>query len=220
MRLSVGAAVVVLLAGCSHPAGRAPSPSAQPAMRPINPDNIRRVRRDLPPGYEASSITGVTAPQSIWGIGGDGTAKPARCAALADPVGGHGESAQGISGSGSGGTVYAVVVAAPTGRFALEESLLGPCGQWSMTGKRASAHVHLVDAPRVEDAETLGMAAEIVTSVEGGNEIASRVSTFSAYLGDYYVFTAAVSDPGSPNQALTPQFAADLLVKTMSALRT
>jgi hypothetical protein len=39
-------------------------------------------------------------------------------------------------------------------------------------------------------------------------------------VGDYYVFTALVSDPGSPNQALAPQFAADLLAKTMSALRS
>ena len=64
------------------------------------------------------------------------------------------------------------------------------------------------------------MAAEITTAVEGGNEIDSRASTFTAYVGDYYVFTALVSDPGSPNQALAPQFAADLLAKTMSALRS
>ena len=82
-----------------------------------------------------------------------------------------------------------------------------------------AARVHLVDAPRIDGAETLGMAAEIVTSVEGGNEIGSRASTFTAYLGDYYAFTTLISDPGSPDAALTPQFAADLLVKTVSALR-
>jgi hypothetical protein len=189
-------------------------------MHHVNPGNIRRVRRDLPPGYEVSTVSGITAPQSIWGVGADGEAKPARCAALADPAGGHGQSAQGVSGSGSGGTLYAVVVAAPTGQVALDPSLLGPCRQWSMTGERASAHVHLVDPPHVEDAETLAMAAEITTAVEGGNEIDSRASTFTAYVGDYYVFTALVSDPGSPNQALAPQFAADLLAKTMSALRS
>lgn len=220
MRLSFVTAVALLLAGCSHPAERAPAPSAQPATLRVNPDNIRRVRRDLPPGYEVSPVSAVSAPQSIWGIGGDGTAKPARCAALADPLGGQGQSSRGISGSGSGGTVYSVVVAAPTGHVALDQSLLGPCRQWSMTGKRASVHVHLVDPPHVENAETLGMAAEITTSVEGGNEIDSSASTFTAYVGDCYVFTAVVSDPGSPNQALAPQFAADLLAKTMSALRS
>jgi hypothetical protein len=63
------------------------------------------------------------------------------------------------------------------------------------------------------------MATEISTSVEGGNEIDSRAITFTAYLGDYYAFTAVVSDPGSPDPALAPQFAADLLVKAVSALR-
>jgi hypothetical protein len=115
--------------------------------------------------------------------------------------------------------LYAVVVAAPTSPLALDQSLVAHCRQWGMTGRRASARVHLVDAPRIDGAETLGMAAEIVTSVEGGNEIGSRASTFTAYLGDYYAFTTLISDPGSPDAALTPQFAADLLVKTVSTLR-
>jgi hypothetical protein len=88
-----------------------------------------------------------------------------------------------------------------------------------MTGRRARAHVRLVDAPHIEAAETVGMTVEIVTSVEGGNEIASQASTFIAYLGDYYAFTTLISDPGSPHAALTPQFAADLLMKTVSAVR-
>ena len=82
-----------------------------------------------------------------------------------------------------------------------------------------AARVRLIDAPRIDGAETLGMATEITTSVEGGNEIDSRASTFTAYLGDYYAFTTLISDPGSPDPALTPQFAADLLVKSVSALR-
>ena len=219
MRRSAVAATVLLLAGCTHPAERAPAPSTNPPTRHVDPDNIRRVRRDLPPGYEVRAVPGVTAPQVIWGIGASGAASPARCAALADPAGGHGRSAQGISGSGAGGTIYAMVVAAPTGPVGLDQSLTGQCRQWSITGKRAVARVHLVDPPHVDGAETLGMAAEITTSVEGGNEISSRASTFTAYLGDYYAFTTLISDPGSPNPALTPQFTADLLVKTVSALR-
>jgi len=219
MRLPVVAAVALLLAGCAHPADRGPAPSPNPVIRHVDPDNIRRVRRDLPPGYEVRGVPGVAAPQEIWGISEAGAANPGRCAALADPVGGHSESAHGISGSGAGGTVYAVVVAAPVGPVALDHSLLGLCRQWSLTGKRASARVHLVDAPHIDGAETLGMAAEITTAVEGGNEIGSRASTFTAYLGNYYAFTTLVSDPGSPNPALAQQFAADLLVKSVAALR-
>jgi hypothetical protein len=88
-----------------------------------------------------------------------------------------------------------------------------------MTGRRAGAHVHLVDAPHIDGADTVGMRADIVTAVEGGNEIGSQASTFIAYLGDCYAFTTVISDPGSPDPALTPQFGADLLVKTISALQ-
>jgi hypothetical protein len=210
--------VFPLLVACAHPSQHAPVPSAGAAARYVDPANIRRVRRDIPPGYEVTTMSGVTAPPGIWGLGEAGVAAPPRCAALADPVGGHGQSSQGISGSGAGGTVYAMVVAA-TGPLALDQSLVAQCRQWSMTGRRASARVHLVDAPRIDGAETLGMAAEIVISVEGGSEIASRASTFTAYLGDYYAFTTLISDPGSPDAALTPQFVADLLVKTVSVLR-
>jgi len=219
MRFWAAAMVFPLLAACAHPSQRPPAPSAGAAARHVDPANIRRVRRDIPPGYEVTTVSSVAAPPGIWGLGGAGGATPPRCAVLADPASGHGQSPQGISGSGAGGTVYAVVVAAPTGPLALDQSLVAHCRQWSMTGRRASARVLLIDAPRIDGAETLGMAVEIVTAVEGGNEIGSRASTFTAYLGDYYAFTTLISDPGSPDAALTPQFAADLLVKTVSVLR-
>jgi hypothetical protein len=220
MRRAAVAAALLLLAGCGQPAGRPPPPPSVGAAAPhVDPGNIRRVRRDLPPGYEVAPVVDVTAPSGIWGLGGIGVATPGRCAPLADPGGGHGQRAQGISGSGAGGTVYVVVVAAPTGPVALDHSLVAQCRHWGMTGRRASARVHLVDAPHVDHADTVGMSADITTAVEGGNEIGSQASTFTAYLGDYYAFTTLISDPGSPNPALTPQFAADLLVKTVSAVR-
>jgi len=219
MRRASAATVLLMIAGCAHPTEHRPSPPVGSAAHRVDPGNIRRVRRDLPPGYEVAPISNVSAPENVWGIGGVGVADPARCAPLADPAGGHGQGAQGISGSGPGGTVYAAVVAAPVGGVVLDHGLLDQCRQWSMTGRRASAHVHLIDAPHIQSADSVGMTADIVTAVEGGNEIGSQASTFTAYLGDYYAFTTVVSDPGSPNPALTPQFAADLLVKTVSAVR-
>jgi hypothetical protein len=219
MRLRVAAVVVLLLASCAHARQPAPTPSGSTQARQVNPVNIRRMGRELPTGYEVTGISGVATPPRIWGLGGDGAVTPARCAALADPAGGHGQSAQGISGSGAGGIVYAVVVAVPTGPVALDQSLVTQCRAWTMTSGRATARVHLVDPPRIDGAETCGMATDITTSVEGGNEIGSRANTFTAYLGDYYAFTTLISDPGSPHSPLTPQFAADLLVKTVSTLR-
>ncbi|HTZ14584.1 MAG TPA: DUF5642 family protein [Mycobacterium sp.] len=221
MRLHVAVMFVILplLASCAHARQTAPAPSSISAARHINPGNIRWVRRELPPGYEVTGLLDQAAPPAVWGLGADAAASPARCAALADPAGGHGQSAQGISGSGAGGIVYAVIAAAPTGPVALDQSLVNQCHEWTMTSRRATARVHLVDPPRIDGAETLGMAADITTSAEGGNEIGSRANTFTAYLGDCYAFTTVISDPGSPDSPLTPQFAANLLVKVVSALR-
>ena len=211
--------VVLLLVSCAHARQPAPAPSGTTPARHIDPANIRRVGRELPPGYEVTAVSGEAAPPAIWGLGGNSASAPARCAALADPAGGHGQSAQGISGSGAGGIVYAVIAAAPSGRVSLDQSLVTQCRAWTMTSGRATARVHLVDAPRIDGAETLGMATDITTSVEGGNQIGSRANTFTAYLGDYYAFTTLISDPGSAQSPLTPRFAADLLVKAVSALR-
>lgn len=63
------------------------------------------------------------------------------------------------------------------------------------------------------------MATATTTVVEGGTETRSHADTFTAYLGDYVAFVAVVTDPGSPNPALGQEFAAQLLVKTVSALR-
>ena len=219
LRVAAVAAIVLLLAACAHAHPPAPAPSTTTAGRHVDPGNIRRVGRDVPPDFEVTAISGVAAPSELWGVAGHGTASPARCAALADPAGGHGQAAQGISGSGPAGLVYAVVAAMPTGPVTLDQSLVAQCRQWTMTGGRATARVHLVDSPRIDGAETLGMATDITNSVEGGNEITSRVSTFTAYLGNYYAFTTLISDPGAPPSSLTPQFASDLLVKAVSALR-
>ena len=63
------------------------------------------------------------------------------------------------------------------------------------------------------------MVTEAKTVVEGGTETNSRAHTFTAYLGDYLAFVTVVTDPGSPNPPLGQDFAAALLVKTVSALR-
>jgi Domain of unknown function (DUF5642) len=216
VRLPAAALVVLLLASCAHAHQPAPAPSSSTPAGHIDPANIRRVGHDLPPGYEVTGVSDVATPPTIWGLGPNHAATPARCARLADPADAQGHAAQGITASGAGGIVYAVVVAAPA---ALDLSLVAQCRQWTMTGGRATARVHLVDAPSINGAETLGMAADIFTRVEGGNEIDSRANTFTAYLGDCYAFTTLINDPGSPHSSLSPQFAADLLVKAVSALR-
>ncbi|MGO9155793.1 DUF5642 family protein [Mycobacterium sp.] len=218
--------LTLLVTACAH--SPAPTPSATSTKPPsaygsaVNPANIKRVVRELPPGYEVSTgIPSGASPRVIWGLEAGARAKPPQCARLADPGNGPDQSAQGVSGSGSGGIVDAIVVFVPglAGPLAPDHDVVAACGQWTMTG-RTSVSVRLTDAPRIDGAETLGMVADIRTSVESGTEIDSRAYTFTAYLGDYYAFTTLTTDPGSALPALPPQFAADLLVKTVSTLRS
>ena len=225
--------LVMLVAACTQSPSpgpalsptNAPSAPSHPSAIGVNPANIKRIGGQLPPGYEVTSgIPAATSPRVIWGLKAEVTANPPQCAVLADPGNGRDQAAQGVSGSGPGGIVDAVVVTLPPAPGPLEwqapdHALLAGCGQWSMTAGRAEATVRLIDPPHIDGAETIGMVADIRTSVESGTEIDSRAYTFIAYLGDYYAFTTVTTDPGSALPALTPQFAADLLVKTVSALR-
>jgi hypothetical protein len=219
----VACLVLTGAAACAQSPPHAPSPSPTKSSPPhgvaVNPAHIKRLVREFPPGYEVTTtVPGEASPTVIWGLAAGAVGTPTQCVALADPGGGRGHSAQGVSSSGAGGIVNAVVVALPAA-VKLDRDLVTTCGQWSMAAGHTTADVRLTDAPHVNDAETVGMVAEVRSSVESGTEIDSRAYTFTAYLGDYYAFTTLTTDPGSALPALPPQFVADLLVKTVSALR-
>ena len=227
----IGTAMLLLVAACASPRSphsASPSgPASPPPHSAVNPANIKKVVRELPPGYEVStSIPGAASPQLIWTLAPGATAKPSECAMLADPGpdprDGREGSAQGVSGSGSGGIVTVALVAFPAlpGSVDLNQDVVGTCGQWTMTAAHTTVIVRLIDPPHIDGTDTLGMMVDIKTSVESGTEIDSRAYTFTAYLGDYYAFTTVTTDPGSVLATLTPQFAADLLVKTVSTLRS
>ncbi|WP_055402629.1 MULTISPECIES: DUF5642 family protein [unclassified Mycobacterium] len=218
-------ALALLVAACAHTPAPAPppGPTKSPAPKAVNPANIKRLVRELPPGYEATTgIPSGASPRVIWSLGPealDSATRPPQCATLADPGNGRDQSAQGVSGSGSGGIVDAVVVALP-GPVDLPGDVVTACEQWTMTAGRATASVRLIEAPRIDGASTVGMVADVKSSVESGTEIDSRTYTYTAYLGNYYAFTTLTTEPGSVVPALAPQFAADLLVKTVSTLRS
>jgi hypothetical protein len=181
----------------------------------VNPARIERVRVDLPSGYEVAPLAGRAAPFAFWGFGPGWTADPPRCLALADPVA-DAATTRGWSASGAGGIVYAVVAGSAA---TLDRSLIDECGQWTVSAGRTSGSVTSVAAPAIDGAATVGLSTTATTVVEGGTETHSHVDTFTAYLGDYVAFITVVTDPGSPNPALGQDFAAELLVKTVSALR-
>jgi hypothetical protein len=217
----IGMVLTLLMTACAQ--SRAPAPSASSPSSAhgtaVNPANIKRVVRELPPNYEVTTgVPSGASPRVIWSLEPGATAKPPQCAALADPGNGRDQSAQGVSGSGSGGIVDAVVVALP-GPAELDHDLVAACGRWTMIDGHTTVSIHLTDPPHLDGVETLGMVADTKSSVESGTEIDSRAYTFTAYLGNYYAFTTLTTDPGSALPTLSPQFAADLLVKTVSTLR-
>jgi hypothetical protein len=217
MRSWAAVLAVGLAAACAKGATPPPSATSPAAGHAINPSRIKRIASDMPSGYERTTVSGPVAPATIWGLGTGWTADPAQCAPLADPAAGHTESAQGVSGSGAGGIVYAVV--APLAVAGPDLAVVAACPRWTVTNGRARSEVRLVDAPHIDGAHTVAMASDTTTSAEGGRRIESHADTFIAYLGDSFAFTTLVTDPGSAHAPLRPQFAADLLVKTVSALR-
>ena len=215
------AALALLLAACAQ--GGQPPSATQSSTPPrptvhANPANIERVRAELPGGYEVADLHGAVSPLAFWGFGPDWVADPPQCGALADPLV-NGTTTRGWSGSGPGGIVYAVVTGSPPAQVNVDPAVIAECGQWTLASGHSTGSVTLVQAPHVDGAATVGMATATKTVVEGGTETSSQAHTFSAYLGDYLAFVTVVTDPGSPNPPLGQDFAAALLMKTVSALR-
>jgi hypothetical protein len=203
------------MTACGQSPSSGPSTATSGASTSVNPARIERVRADLPSGYEVAALSGRAAPVAFWGFGPDWTADPPRCLALADPVADAAKT-RGWSASGAGGIVYAVVAGSAA---TLDRSLIDECGQWTVSAGRTSGSVTVVAAPAIDGAATVGLSTTATTVVEGGTETHSHADTFTAYLGDYVACITVVTDPGSPNPALGQDFAAELLVKTVSALR-
>lgn len=217
----LGAALSLLLAGCAQSPAPAPASGTTTSTQRgtvVNPANIRRVGRELPPGYEVSNVPRAASPRAIWGIGGDAGAVPPQCIALAELPTGPDPAAQGVSGSGPGGILDAVVVPVAVGSRP-DRALVSACGRWELSAGRTKVSIENADAPHVDGAETIGMVADIRAAVESGSEIDSRAYTFIAYLGEYCAFTTLTTDPGSMLPPLSAGFAADLLVKPVSTLR-
>jgi Domain of unknown function (DUF5642) len=209
------AALSLCMTACGQSPSSVPSTATSGASTSVNPARIERVRADLPRGYEVAALSGRAAPVAFWGFGPDWTADPPRCLALADSVA-DAATTRGWTASGAGGIVYAVVAGSAA---TLDRSLIDECGQWMVSAGRTSGSVTLMAAPAIDGVATVGLSTTATTLVEGGTETHSHADTFTAYLGDYVAFITVVTDPGSPNPALGQDFAAELLVKTVSALR-
>ena len=218
--LILALALLCVVAGCGErdtapPASSAPSSTIKAQL---NPARISRVRSELPVGYEVTALGGPASPAAFWGFKPGWTAEPPQCAALAGPATDE-STTQGWSGSGPGGIVHVAVTGSRAFPVILDPAVPADCGRWTVASGNTNGTVELIDAPPIEDATTVGMDTRVNTVVEGGTETVSAAYTFSAYVEEHLVFVAVVTDPGSPDPPLGRQVAADLLVKTVSALR-
>ena len=208
-------ALGTVCAGCAGAPESAPPAGTTAPDLTVEPARIDRARHALPPGYEVAPYTGAPTPLAVWGLAGPVEAQPVQCVELAAPPV-RPDSAQGWSASGPGGIVYAVVAAAAPA--APVEA--AACQLWTATAGHTSATVRDLPAPALEAAHTVGMATAATTVVEGGTETRADADTFVAHLGQFVCFVALVTDPGSAYPRLDAAFAADLLVETVSALRS
>ncbi|MGE2688629.1 DUF5642 family protein [Mycolicibacterium pulveris] len=208
------AAVVLTAAACATPPAPPPTSTTE---RHVNPARVDRVRGQLPPGYEFGGVADAASPAALWGYGPGWTADPPRCAALADPVPAATTTA-GWSASGSGGIVYVVVLGAPE-PVNLDAALRDECLRWTVSGGQGQGVVTITPAPTVDAATTVATVTDSTTLVEGGTQTRSYAYTATAYLGSHVAFVVVVTDPGSPNPQLGQEFAAGLLVETVSSLR-
>lgn len=208
------AVVLLVTTACSieqpsAPSALSPDDVAGPVV--INPDNLRRMHQRFPAGYEVEKLTGSASPAGLWGLTAGWAADPPECTALAAPTA-DAAPTQGLSGSGPGGIVYAVVT---TTNFAVPApEVLDACARWTITSRNSTATVDLAGAP-----SGVTMTTAMRTVVEGGRSTDSAARTATAYLGDHVVFVTVVTDPGSPEPQLPPDFAAQFLAQTVAALR-
>ncbi len=212
--------MLCLVTACGAPdtPPSATTPASPAVQNEVNPARITRARGDLPAGYEVTDAAGPASPAAFWGLRAGWVTEPAQCGALAGPITDD-TTTRGWSASGPGGIVHAIVTGSPTAPVSFDAAVLDDCREWTVTSGDTSGAVDLVDSPPIAGALTVGMNTVVKTVVEGGTETTSTAYTFSAYLEDYLAFVTVVTDPGSPNPALGQDFAADLLVKTVSALR-
>ena len=190
--------------------------TSAPVSTKVNPARIDRARTDLPVGYETADLTGPVTPTKLWGLGAPWSADPEQCGPLADPAVDL-ATTKGWSASGTGGIVYAVVAASTAG---LDPAVTGACGNWTLSAGQSNGRVTLTDAPAIDSAQTVAMATATTTVVEGGTETHSHADTVTAYLDGYVAFVTVVTDPGSPHPQLGADFANELIVKTVVALRS
>jgi Domain of unknown function (DUF5642) len=95
------------------------------------------------------------------------------------------------------------------------------CKKVEFEGDRVRGLIEVVDAPQIDGTRTLGVHRVLQTTVQG-KQRSGELYNYSAHFGDYQVIITAnpVVVPGRPATPIDTNRARDLLVKSVTALRS
>jgi Domain of unknown function (DUF5642) len=214
-KVVVAVASVCLLASCSS--GANTTANADIAK-------ITDLKSSFGPDFKVLDISERAIDPSMLGarkLPGGLKFDPANCAKLAAgpemPADLQGKMAA-ISAEGNGNRF--VVIAVETSK---ELPFIDPgkdCNKVAFAGGQVRGGIEVVDAPRIDNARTLGVHRILQAAVAGGPRT-GELYDYSAQFGDYQVIVIAnpLVVPDRPVAKVDTQRARDLLVKAVSSVR-
>jgi hypothetical protein len=150
------------------------------------------------------------------------TFDPANCAKVAAgpdmPPGLQGNMAA-VSAEGNGNRF--VVIAVETSQALPLEEPGKDCAKVAFAGPQMRGGIEVVDAPKIDGTQTLGIR-RVLQALVGGSARTGELYDYSAQFGDYQVIVIAnpLVIPEQPVAAVDTQRARDVLVKAVAAIRS
>ncbi len=205
------------LAACST------AESAQPDLSHADIANVKNVRSDFPPGFKVTDIAPagidphLLEAQPLPGVKFD----PGDCSEFATkqvlPEGVKGNmSALVAEDSG----MRFVVIAVETSETVPENEPPSNCHTVSFDGPALRGVVEVVDAPKIDDVNTLGAHRVIQTTVDGKTRT-GELYNYVARFGQFLVIVTAnpLVVPDKPMAPVDTKRAGDLLTKAVAAVK-
>jgi hypothetical protein len=216
-KLGLAVASVCVLAGCSS--------GGNPAATNADISKIVTVKSSFGPEFKVEDIAERAIDPRFFASRKlpDGlTFDPPNCAKVAAgpdmPPGVQGNMAA-VSAEGGGNRF--VVIAIETSQ-ALPLAAPGKdCSKVTFAGPQMRGGNEVVDAPKIDGTQTLGIR-EVRQLLVGGSARAGELYDYFAQFGDYQVIVTAnpLVNPGQPVAPVDTQRARDLLVKAVGAIRS
>jgi hypothetical protein len=185
---------------------------------------VSQLKADFGPEFEVTEVapTGIDPAVLAGQRIPDGMAfDPAGCAQFAAgrsvPPGTEGNMAA-VSAEGEGNRFVVIAVQTSAAIPVIEPG--SDCRKVSFAGGATRGTVEVVDAPRIEGAETFGVH-RVVQTVVAGTPRAGEVYSYSAHFGDFQVIVSAnpLVTPDEPPVPVDTERARDLLVAGVQAVR-